>query len=305
MLKLPEPIRRAGSPLSLPSDTRFTERRDSKCGNATVVEAFTLIELLVVIGIIAILISILLPALSAARNEGVKTRCLGNLRALTQCMDAYSVDDEKGFTSPIHPKAETDWLYDGEYEYGGKTGVGVFADPDFRQENRILNKYVYGSAASATLDLYSCPGDSGVPDAPVDFEPFFLQGNNAKKRVFDLAGTSYRLNNHIDFLGQTPYTQFFYGPYFRPKSRVPSTAETVLLEETVAEVAKWNAADYVTPGWHAKRNQFNVAFVDGHAANIYLTRQNDISSGFDNYWVLRGNSWRMDCYPDRPVEDRP
>lgn len=267
--------------------------------------AFTLIELLVVVGIIAVLIAILLPALSAARNEGTKTRCMSNLRGLSQCLHMYSEDDEKGYTSPIHPKAETSWLYDGEYEYGGKTGVGVFADPDFRQENRLLNKYVYGSAMGADLDLYDCPGDKGVDPAPVNFEPFFTQADHKNRRIFDLTGTSYRLNNHIDFLGQTPYTQFFYGPYFRPKTRVPSTSETVILEETVAEVAKWNAANYATTGWHAKRNIFNVAFVDGHAANIYLTKQNDISSSFNNYWVLRGTAWRMDCYPDDPVKDNP
>lgn len=266
--------------------------------------AFTLLELLVVIAIIALLIAMLLPALGSARCEGQKTKCLANMRGLGQAFATYSIEDPGGYTAPVHPEAERRWLYDGEYEYGGSTGLGVFADPDFRADRRVLNQYVYGSTQNKPpVDLFECPTDEGVPDAPVDFEPFFVSGEGAGKSVREGTGTSYRLNNHIDFLNQTGYSNFFYGPYLRPKTRVPSVSDTVLLEETIAEAAKWNDESIATKGWHCKMNRFNVLFVDSHADTIFLQGQRDLSDQYPDYWILRGNGWRMDCYPAKPVLD--
>jgi len=71
---------------------------------------FTLIELLIVIAIIAILASMLLPALNQARERGRCASCVGNLKSLGMTVSMYAADS-RGFLPACSPTDTNTWVH--------------------------------------------------------------------------------------------------------------------------------------------------------------------------------------------------
>jgi prepilin-type N-terminal cleavage/methylation domain-containing protein len=77
--------------------------------------AFTLIELLVVVAIMAVLLAILLPALSEARRRGAQTVCLANLNQIGLLFTYYAEDSADAYPAAMDPVSTTPsyWLWMG------------------------------------------------------------------------------------------------------------------------------------------------------------------------------------------------
>jgi prepilin-type N-terminal cleavage/methylation domain-containing protein len=155
--------------------------RRSRIGRS---EGFTLVELLVVIGIIALLIAILLPALRGAREQANRTKCMANHKQLMTAFLMYTNENRMWVPFVNSDKVESNgafkspgWLY--HWKGPGDTGRN--------QESDVENGAFWKDLRSR--EVYRCPMDQPPHTAGV-VKPL----------------TSYLINSELNERGTTPAT---------------------------------------------------------------------------------------------------
>jgi prepilin-type processing-associated H-X9-DG protein/prepilin-type N-terminal cleavage/methylation domain-containing protein len=214
---------------------------------------FTLIELLVVIAIIAILASMLLPALNKAREKAKAIKCAGNLKTLGMAFLLYANDYEDNI-----PVGNT---------YGGQSwsSAGAF-------EEGFLMPYLTVLASNPKAHI----GHVGI--------------KNGGSRKCKLSCPSVALLDRIYYTyGYNFIIAFNNKQIFRKISNYKQTSATCLVTETGNTVAPYSdpvANDGIDANYAVKyrhSDQANAVFADGHAeSKKFRTIPDDTSPGWTN-----------------------
>jgi prepilin-type N-terminal cleavage/methylation domain-containing protein/prepilin-type processing-associated H-X9-DG protein len=130
--------------------------------------AFTLVELLVVIGIITILISILLPVISKAREQARRTACLSNLRQVHLAFHMYAQSHKD------------------QVPLGYRAGFKQFNSMifSFTSGKIVLFGWLYNASLMSQPDAFFCPSETDTRSMRATAENPWPPGDDPAKHTY-------------------------------------------------------------------------------------------------------------------------